>query len=91
MKKNAKSYKEIYGGITGKTMNIGLVVGVSIAVCTYMGYLIDTHFKCSPNGIIAGAVFGIFAGFVNMWEQLKTINQNLDKENEKRKEELSKD
>ena len=90
MKKDAKSYKEIYGGITGKTMNLGLVVGVSIAVCTYMGYLVDTHFHCSPNGIIAGAVFGIFAGFVNMWEQLKKINNHLDKENEKRKEELPK-
>ena len=91
MKKDAKSYKEIYGGMTGKTMNIGLVVGVSIGVCTYLGYIIDNHFNCSPNGIIAGAVFGIFAGFVNMWEQLKTINKHLDKENEKRKEELPKD
>lgn len=90
MKKDAKSYKEIYGGMTSKTMNIGLSIGVTIAVCTYLGYLIDFHFKCSPNGVIAGAVFGIFSGFVNMWEQLKSINQHLDKENEKRKEELSK-
>ena len=90
MKKDAKSYKEIYGGMTGKTMNLGLVVGICIAVCTYIGYLVDSHFNCSPQGIIAGAVFGIFAGFVNMWEQLKNINQHLDKENEKRKEELPK-
>ena len=91
MKKDAKSYKEIYGGVTGKTMNIGLVIGVSIALCTFIGYEIDSHFHCSPQGTIAGALFGIVAGFVNMWEQLKSINEHLDKENAKRKEKLQKD
>ena len=91
MKKDAKSYKEIYGGITGKTINIGLVIGVSIALCTFIGYEIDVHFHCSPQGLIGGALFGIVAGFVNMWEQLKKINQHLDEKNAKRKEELSKD
>lgn len=91
MKKDAKSHKDIYGGMTGKTLNIGLVIGVSIAICTFIGYEIDSHFNCSPQGVIAGAVFGIFAGFVNMWEQLKKINKHLDQKNEKRKEELSKD
>ncbi len=91
MKKDAKSYKEIYGGITGKTLNIGLVIGVSIALCTFIGYEIDVHFNCSPQGIIGGALFGIVAGFVNMWEQLKKINKHLDDQNEKRKKELQKD
>lgn len=91
MKKDAKSYKEIYGGMTGKSMNIGLVMGVAIALCTFIGYEIDSYFNCSPHGIIAGAVFGIFAGFVNMWEQMNKINDHLDEENDKRKEELSKD
>ena len=91
MKKNAKSYKEIYGGITGKTLNVGLTIGVSIALCTFIGYEIDLRFHCSPQGIICGAIFGIVAGFVNMWEQLKRINNHLDKENAKRKEKLQKD
>ncbi|MBQ2593050.1 MAG: AtpZ/AtpI family protein [Candidatus Riflebacteria bacterium] len=88
MKKDAKSHKDIYGGITGKTINIGMAIGITIAICTFMGYEADIHFHCSPKGIIAGALFGIVAGFVNMWEQLKKLNQHLDKENEKRKKKL---
>ena len=91
MKKDAKSHKDIYGGMTGKTINIGLTIGVSIAICTFLGYEADVHFQCSPKGLIAGALFGIVAGFVNMWEQLKKLNKHLDKENEKRKKELQKD
>ncbi len=91
MKKDAKSHKDIYGGITGKTINIGMAIGITIAICTFMGYEADIHFHCSPKGIIGGALFGIVAGFVNMWEQLKKLNQHLDKENEKRKKKLPKD
>lgn len=91
MKKNAKSHKDIYGGITGKSVNIGLAIGVSIALCTFVGYEIDNYFRCSPKGMIAGSICGIIAGFVNMWEQLKKLNQHLDKENEKRKKKLPED
>lgn len=91
MKKDAKSYKEIYGGITGKTLNIGLTIGVSIVICTFIGYEVDNYFQCSPKGIIIGSICGIIAGFVNMWEQMKKLNKHLDKENEKRKKELQKD
>jgi F0F1-type ATP synthase assembly protein I len=91
MKKNAKSYKEIYGGVTGKTLNLGLMVGVSIAVCTFMGYKVDFYFHCTPKGIIGGCLFGIVAGFINMWEQLSSMNKTLDEENAKRKENVSKD
>lgn len=90
MKKDAKSYKDIYGGITGKTLNIGLAVGVSIALCTFIGYEIDVYFHTSPNGIIGGSLFGVLAGFVNMWEQMKKINNKLNEDNEKRKSELPK-
>ena len=90
MKKNTKTYNEIYGGISGKTMNLGLMIGVSIALCTFVGYEIDTYFNCSPKGIVSGSIFGIISGFVNMWEQLKKMNKDLDKKNGKSKEELPK-
>ncbi len=90
MNKNKKSYKDIYGGITGKTLNIGLTIGVSIALCTFIGYEIDEYFHTSPNGIIGGSLFGILAGFVNMWEQLRKLNQKLNEDNNKRKDELPK-
>ncbi len=89
MKKN-KSYKDIYGGLTGKTLNLGLMVGVSIAICTFLGYKADDIYGCSPKGIIGGAVFGIVAGLVNMFEHLQKLNKTLSDENEKRKEEFPK-
>lgn len=90
MKKN-KKYKDIYGGLTGRTLNLGLMVGVSIALCTFLGYKADEYFGCAPKCIIGGALFGIVAGLVNMFEHLHKINKGLNEENEKRKEELPKD
>lgn len=89
MKKN-KKYKDIYGSLTGRTLNLGLMVGVSIAICTFLGYKADEIYNCAPKGIIGGALFGIVAGLVNMFEHLNTINKNLNDANEKRKEKLPK-
>lgn len=89
MKKN-KSYKDIYGNLTGRTLNLGLMVGVSIAICIFLGYKVDEIYNCTPKGIIGGAIFGIVAGLVNMFEHLQKINKTLNSENEKRKEELPK-
>ena len=61
-----KSYHDIYGGF-GKTLNLGLTVGVSIALCTFLGYKSDEYFNTAPQGIIGGAMFGLIAGVVNMW------------------------
>lgn len=76
-----KSYHDIYGGF-GKTLNLGLTVGVSIALCTFLGYKSDEYFNTAPQGIIGGAMFGLIAGVVNMWEQLKGIDKRLKRRQE---------
>lgn len=85
----SKKYNDIYGGF-GKTLNLGLTAGVSIALCTFLGYETDQFLKTAPKGIIGGAMFGVIAGAVYMWEQMKLIDRRLKKKqgNEKPEKEL---
>ena len=83
-----KSYNEIYGGITGRAANLGLMVGVCIAICTFFGYYIDELYNLAPKGIVCGALFGVIAGFVNMIEQLNKISKKMDETSEKSKKQL---
>lgn len=89
--KEQKSYKDIYGGLGGKTINTGLMMGVSIALCGYFGYEIGKYYGSTSKGLFYGCLIGIIAGFVNMIEELQRTNKKISEENDKCKEQLQKD
>lgn len=41
-----------------------------------MGYGVDAFFGTGPWGFLAGLVFGLAAGFRNMWEDAKKLMKN---------------
>jgi ATP synthase protein I len=50
---------------------VGLMFPTSIAVGFFMGYLLDKVFKTSPYLLIIFTLYGIAAGFVNLYKVTK--------------------
>lgn len=50
---------------------VGLMFPTSIAVGFFMGYLLDKLFKTSPYLLIIFTLYGIAAGFVNLYKVTK--------------------
>ncbi len=56
-------------------LNIGYVMAASIALLTWLGYLLDKKWDTFPWFTIIGAVLGITVGFYNFFKTVFLLNK----------------
>ena len=74
--------EEAESSAMGIAMKIGIELAVSVAVVTYLGYLIDQWLGIAPVGIIVGMILGFAAGFRNVFREAREMQDQADTENE---------
>jgi F0F1-type ATP synthase assembly protein I len=62
--------------------SVGWVFAVSVAVCTALGWWIDTRIGTKPYFLLGGAVFGIIIGIYNLAVVVKELNEESKKKTE---------
>lgn len=65
---------------TGIAMKIGIELAVSVAVVTYLGYLLDQWLDIAPAGVIVGFILGFAAGLRNVFIVAKKMQEPVDAE-----------
>ena len=64
----------------GIAMKVGIELTVSIAVVSYLGYLMDQWLGIAPAGIIVGVLLGFAAGMRNVYRVAKDMQEPADTE-----------
>jgi len=79
--KNISSVAEGYRKLA-PYMNIGLVWAIAVLLFTYIGLQLDKKLNSSPWFTLAGAIFGIIAGFYHF---IKTVISQEKKDHQIKK------
>jgi F0F1-type ATP synthase assembly protein I len=64
---------------------VGLMFPASIAVGLAIGYFLDKLFHTSPYLLIIFTLYGIAAGFVNLFKVTKTLDKSKNNKNNQHK------
>lgn len=64
---------------------IGLQLAATILIFVYGGYWLDRRFNAEPWFLLLGTAIGLFAGFFNLFRELKGIDQSIEKSNAEEK------
>ena len=67
----------------GIAMKMGLELAVSVAVVTYLGYLLDQWLDITPAGLIVGLLLGFAAGLRNVFREAKKLQEPAETEGNK--------
>lgn len=74
--------EKVKDSATGIAMKMGIELAVSVAVVTYLGYLLDQWLDISPAGIIVGMLLGFAAGFRNVFRAAKELQEPVETEDD---------
>lgn len=75
--------KKVDNSAMGIAMKMGLELAVSVAVVTYLGYLLDQWLDISPAGLIVGVILGFVAGLRNVFREARKLQEPVDAEDGK--------
>jgi len=64
-------------------VSIGLMFPSAIIVGSLIGYFIDKKFHTSPWGLIIGFIFGVIAGFINLFRDYQKLENTKDDDSTK--------
>ena len=67
----------------GIAMKIGIELAVSIAVVTYLGYLLDQWLDIAPAGLIVGVLLGFAVGLRNVFREAAKMQGPVETEDDK--------
>ena len=57
-----------------KISQVGLQMAVTIAICAYLGCLLETKYPTiAPWGIVGGSLFGVFAALYHVIKQVRAM------------------
>ena len=60
----------------GVFTGIGLMLGLSTGLCTWLGYLLDKHWHTAPWLTLVGLFLGMGAGFKEMFFLLRRFGND---------------
>ncbi|MDY6935860.1 MAG: AtpZ/AtpI family protein [Spirochaetota bacterium] len=76
-RKNKSTRRLIFGYST-----IGIQLAVTLLLFVYGGYRLDNYYKTTPLFVIAGTIIGMIAGFYNLLQGIKQIEESTKREKE---------
>ena len=57
-----------------KFSQVGLQMAVTIAICAYLGHLLEAKYPTvAPWGIVGGSLFGVFAALYHVIKQVRAM------------------
>ena len=59
----------------GALAGIGFTIAVPMALGTYLGYLLDSHFNTKPLFILLGLLLGLISGISGAFRLYKSVFQ----------------
>jgi ATP synthase protein I len=59
----------------GALAGIGFTIAVPMALGTYLGYLLDSHFNTKPLFILLGLLLGLISGISGAYRLYKSVFQ----------------
>jgi ATP synthase protein I len=77
-RRTEKTPERVEDSATGIAMKIGIELAVSVAVVTYLGYLLDQWLDIAPGGVIVGFMLGFAAGLRNVFIAAKNMQGPVD-------------
>ena len=61
-------------------IGLGSEFAGAIALCTYLGYKADQHFKTGEAWTLTGIFIGLSFGFYSVWKLVRAGDRNSDKD-----------